>query len=130
MISYKQHVKPSCTQHPLLHQLPLPVLWPEPATFTGEVEEYSGFLLQCSLYFEMQSPRFVNDHAWVAFVLSLLAGRVLQWVQSLGQSNAPVTSSLYAFSHHFQNVFGQTASELSVHDQLFHLRHGCKSVNA
>lgn len=46
-----------------------------PATFTVEAEDCSGFLLQCSLYFEMQSQQFTNDRARVGFVISLLSGR-------------------------------------------------------
>ncbi len=93
-----------------------------PATFTGEGEDCSGFILQVSLYFEMQSHQFTNDRARVAFIISLLSGRPLQWAQSLWQANASITTSLSAFIAHFKEVFGQTASELSVHVQLFSLR--------
>ncbi|XP_058605717.1 uncharacterized protein LOC131523388 [Onychostoma macrolepis] len=100
-----------------------------PATFTGEGEDCSGFILQVSLYFEMQSHQFTNDRARVAFIISLLSGRALQWAQSLWQANASITTSLSAFIAHFKEVFGQTASELSVHDQLFNLRQGSSSVS-
>uniref|UniRef100_A0A8D0D1B6 DUF4939 domain-containing protein n=1 Tax=Sander lucioperca TaxID=283035 RepID=A0A8D0D1B6_SANLU len=50
-----------------------------PATFSGETEDCSGFLLQVSLYFQMQAHQFNNDSARVAFVISLLSGRALQW---------------------------------------------------
>lgn len=37
-----------------------------PATYTGEVEDCNGFLLQCSLYFEMQPSLFTTDRSRVA----------------------------------------------------------------
>ncbi|ROL51077.1 Retrotransposon-like protein 1 [Anabarilius grahami] len=60
----------------------------QPATFTGEAEDCNRFILQCLLYFEMQSQQFSNDRARVAFVISLLSGKALQWAQSLWNSNA------------------------------------------
>ncbi len=97
-----------------------------PATFTGEGEDCSGFILQVSLYFEMQSHQFTNDRARVVFIISLLSGRALQWAQSLWQAKASITTSLSAFIAHFKEVL---ASELSVHDQLFNLRQGSDSVS-
>ncbi len=73
-----------------------------PTTFTGEVEDCSGFILQVSLYFEMQSHQFTNDRARVAFIISLLSGRALQWAQSLWQANASITTSLSTFIAHFK----------------------------
>lgn len=66
----------------------------------------------------------------MVFIISLLSGRALQSAQSLWQANASITTSLSAFITHFKEVFGQTASELSVHDQLFNLRQGSNSVSA
>ncbi len=100
-----------------------------PTTFTGEGEDCSGFILQVSLYFEMQSHQFTNDRARVVFIISLLSGRALQWAQSLWQANASIITSLSAFIAHFKQVFGQTTSELSVHDQLFNLRQGSNSIS-
>ena len=102
----------------------------QPATYTGEVEDCSGFLLQCSLYFEMQPQLFSTECARIAFMIYLLSGRALQWGQSNSHSNGPVTSSLASFTNHFKEVFGQTASVLYIHDQLFNLRQGNTSINA
>lgn len=49
-----------------------------PVTFTGEVKDCNGFILQCSFYFELQSHQFTTYRARVAFVISLLSGRALQ----------------------------------------------------
>ena len=100
-----------------------------PATFTGEAEDCSGFLLQVSLYFAMQQHNFTNDSARVAFIISLLSGRALQWAQSLWNSNSIAVKSTDRFIQHFKEVFGQAAADLSVHDQLFNLRQGKSSVS-
>ena len=96
---------------------------------SGEAEDYSGFLLQVSLYFSMQEHQFINDSARVAFIISLLSGQALQWAQSLWNSDSEVVKSLSGFIQHFKEVFGQTAADLSVHDQLYNLRQGQSSVS-
>ncbi len=41
--------------------------------------ECSGFLLQLSLFIEMQPQKFVSERSKVAFLISLLSGRALLW---------------------------------------------------
>ncbi len=43
-----------------------------PTSFSGEVVTCNGFLLQCSLYFELQSHQFTTEWSKVAFIISLL----------------------------------------------------------
>uniref|UniRef100_A0A672QQG0 DUF4939 domain-containing protein n=1 Tax=Sinocyclocheilus grahami TaxID=75366 RepID=A0A672QQG0_SINGR len=73
----------------------------KPTAFSGEAAACSGFLLQCSLYFELQPHQFVNDRAKITFIMSLLFGRALQWVESLWNLRSPLTRSLDAFVDHF-----------------------------
>ncbi|RXN28338.1 solute carrier family 35 member F4-like protein [Labeo rohita] len=54
-----------------------------PAPFAGEAERCSGFLLQVSLYMEIQASQFPTERAKVAFVISLLADRALSWAEAL-----------------------------------------------
>ncbi len=49
------------------------------APFTGVAEECNGFILQCSLSLEMQLYLYTTDRAKIAFIISLLTGRALQW---------------------------------------------------
>lgn len=98
-----------------------------PTMYSGE--ECSGFLLQCSLFFEMQLQVFPSDWAKIAYIIPLLSGRALQWAQSIWDANNPITNSLTLFITHFKEVFGQTASELSVNDQLFWLRQGSSTMS-
>uniref|UniRef100_A0A671K5F4 DUF4939 domain-containing protein n=1 Tax=Sinocyclocheilus anshuiensis TaxID=1608454 RepID=A0A671K5F4_9TELE len=76
----------------------------KPATYSGEAATCSGFLLQCSLYFELQPHQFVNDRAKIAFIMSLLSGRVLQWAEALWNllQCSPLVRSYDAFMDHFR----------------------------
>lgn len=49
------------------------------SSYSGEAVECSSFLLQFLLYIEMQPQKFTTERAKVAFLLSLLSGRVLLW---------------------------------------------------
>lgn len=93
------------------------------------VSECRGFLLQCSLYFEMQPQQFVNERAKIAFIISLLSGRALQWKRSIWDSQNPNKHSLDAFATHFKEVFCTTASVISIHDELFWLRQADMSMH-
>uniref|UniRef100_A0A671QUG4 DUF4939 domain-containing protein n=1 Tax=Sinocyclocheilus anshuiensis TaxID=1608454 RepID=A0A671QUG4_9TELE len=78
-----------------------------PASFSGEAALCSGFLLQCSLYLEMQPHLFVTERAKVSFIISLLSGRALQWAEALWNAQSPWIHSLDGFVKHFREVFGQ-----------------------
>uniref|UniRef100_A0A672QV27 DUF4939 domain-containing protein n=1 Tax=Sinocyclocheilus grahami TaxID=75366 RepID=A0A672QV27_SINGR len=77
----------------------------KPATYSGEAATCSGFLLQCSLYFALQPHQFVNDRAKIAFIMSLLSGRALQWAEALWNSRSPLVRSYDAFVDHFCEVW-------------------------
>ncbi len=100
----------------------------KPVTYSGEADACSGFLLQCSLYFEMQLHQFVSDRAKIAFIMSL-SGRALQWAESIWNSRSPAVRSLNTFVDHFREVFGTSTSAISVHDELFRLRQAGMSIH-
>lgn len=75
----------------------------------------------------MQPQQFPTDRAKIAYIISLLSCRTLQW--TCGQP-VPVTCSLESFTNHFQEVFSQSVSSHSVHDQLDDLRQGRSTVAA
>uniref|UniRef100_A0A672KR43 DUF4939 domain-containing protein n=1 Tax=Sinocyclocheilus grahami TaxID=75366 RepID=A0A672KR43_SINGR len=93
-----------------------------PASFSGEAAFCSEFLLQCSLYLEMQPHLFVTERAKVSFIISLLSGRALHWAEALWNSQSPWIHSLDGFVKHFLEVFGQSTTEVTVHEELFQLR--------
>ncbi|KAL0194699.1 hypothetical protein M9458_008271, partial [Cirrhinus mrigala] len=99
---------------------------PRPATYLGEAATCSGFLLLCSLYFELHPHQFANDRARVAFIISLLAGRALHWADALWNSESPLIYSLSGFMKHFKEVFSQATTEISanltIHDYTLRFR--------
>lgn len=118
----------SSSAHCFLHDLPAgPMALLAP--FSGVAENCSGFLAQCTLLFEMQSQCFTTDRAKVEFIISLLSGRALQWAKTIWEQAGPVSQTLNAFLTQFKEVYDQTATFLSVHDQLFHLKQGKSSVS-
>lgn len=100
-----------------------------PTSISGEAVSCNGFLLQCSLYFELQPHQFTTEWAKVAFIISLLMGRALQWAEPLWNSQSPRINSLDSFVKHFREVFSQPATEISVHNELFQLRQANLSVH-
>uniref|UniRef100_A0A8C1MXH1 DUF4939 domain-containing protein n=2 Tax=Cyprinus carpio TaxID=7962 RepID=A0A8C1MXH1_CYPCA len=87
-----------------------------PASFSCEADSCSGILLQSSLYFELQPHLFVTERAKVGFIISLLSGRALQWAETLWNSESPWIHLLDSFVKHFQEVFSQSTTEITVHD--------------
>ncbi|MGL4933172.1 MAG: retropepsin-like aspartic protease, partial [Aeromonas sp.] len=100
-----------------------------PATYSGEASTCSGFLLQCTLYFELHPHQFASERAKVSFIISLLAGRDLQWAEALWTSENPLINSSANFMGHFREVFSQATTEISVHDELLRLRQATSPIN-
>ncbi len=100
-----------------------------PAPFSGAAEECNGFLLQCSLALEMQPHLYTSDRAKIAFIISLLTGRALQWAETICAQASTVTQSLPNFKEHFLEVFGRPVGDSSVGEQLYHLRQVSISIN-
>ncbi len=101
-----------------------------PTTYSGEAEECSGFLLQLSLFIEMQPQQFTSECSKVAFLISLLSGRALLWARAIWNSQSGIINSFNAFTTHFGEVFGLSTGSLSIADQLIRLRQGTSSVSA
>jgi len=77
-----------------------------PAPYSGRAEECNGFLLQCSLTFEMQPHLLPTERAKIAFI-SLLHGKALQWAETIWGQAGTVTQSLSGFTNHLVDVLGR-----------------------
>lgn len=55
----------------------------------------------------MQPHQFPSECSKIAYIISLLSGRALQWATMLWESDAMVTQFLDAFINHIKEVFGQ-----------------------
>lgn len=100
----------------------------QPVPFSVLAEDYNGFLLQCSLTLEMQPHHFTTECAMIAYIISLLSGRALQWAETIRTQEGTVTQSLSSFIEHFHEVFLRPAGDSSIQEQLFHLRQNHMSV--
>ncbi len=92
--------------------------------FSGVEEECNGFLLQCSLYIEMQPHLYSTERSKVSFIISLLSGKVLQWAETIWAQSSNIIQSFDNFVAHFREVFGRPYGDPSTSDQLYHLRQG------
>ncbi len=72
----------------------------------------------------MQPHLYTTDSAKIAFLISLLMGRALQWAETIWSQAGTVTLSFDNFIAHFREVFGRPAGDTSVSEQLYHLRQG------
>ena len=56
---------------------------PPPQRFSGDPSACGGFLIQCSLTFELQPSSFPSDRAKIAYIITLLSGKALSWATAV-----------------------------------------------
>lgn len=78
--------------------------------------------------FALTGDEATSLHTKIAFIISLLTGRVLQWPETIWSQAGTVTQSLDNFIAHFREVFGKPVGDTSVCDQLYHLLQGSLSI--
>ncbi|KAL2092484.1 hypothetical protein ACEWY4_012282 [Coilia grayii] len=120
---------PQGTQNPGMPPLPPAGHVVNPTPYSGSPEGCSGFLLPCSLALEMQAPRYTSDRARIAYIISLLSGRALQWAESIWNLNGPLTQSLERFTAHFREVFSLPTGDSSIQERLHNIRQGRSTIS-
>ncbi|KAL0183498.1 hypothetical protein M9458_019194 [Cirrhinus mrigala] len=100
-----------------------------PLTELVNVITAAGFLLQINLFIQMQPQQFPSENAKVAFLISLLTGKALQWAKAIWNSDNPIIHSYEQFTSHFSDVFSTTTGQLSTSDLLFRLQQGNSTIN-
>ncbi|ROL43790.1 Retrotransposon Gag-like protein 6 [Anabarilius grahami] len=96
----------------------------KPAPYSGSAEDCNGFLLQVSLTLEIQPHLFPTDYSKVAFIISQLSGRALQWADSIWSQKNSVTQTYSGFVEHFREVFGKPSWDSSIGEKLYNLKQG------
>lgn len=56
---------------------------PPPERHSGNFGTCQGFLSQCSLIFELQLSSFPSDRLKIAYIITLMSGRVLSWAMAV-----------------------------------------------
>jgi len=72
----------------------------------------------------MQPHLFPTERAKIAFIISLLQGKALQWAESIWGQAGTITHSLSGFTNHLQDVFGVSVRDFTAGEQLYHLQQG------
>ncbi|KAI4889192.1 hypothetical protein NFI96_012963 [Prochilodus magdalenae] len=114
-------IEPAAT--PLPTSGSFPVGKPE-KKFDGAPNLCSGFLLQCSIYFANSPP--CSDKSRIAFVVSLLIGKALDWATAVWPSYERGTYE--DFIKDFKAVFDHPNEGKTAGDLLFQLHQGSRSV--
>lgn len=78
---------------------------PPPERYDGNTRGYRGFITQCSLAFQLQPSSFLTDSSRVAYIITLLTGRALEWATALLEHCSPFTSNSEQFLADMRRVF-------------------------
>ncbi|KAL0173510.1 hypothetical protein M9458_029478, partial [Cirrhinus mrigala] len=92
--------------------------WPCPPRLRHEAAEC------INLFIQMQPQMFPSENAKVAFLISLLIGKALQWAKAIWNSENPIIHSMNR-----SQTISTTTGTLTTSDQLFRLQQGTSSVN-
>ena len=100
-----------------------------PERYSGDAQGCRGFLISCSLLFELQSSRFPTDRSRVAYVISLLSGRARDWAIAEWERGSSCCATFQAFGAEMRKVFDHTSSTHDTARRLYHLRQGRRRVS-
>ncbi|XP_048028346.1 receptor-type tyrosine-protein phosphatase H-like [Megalobrama amblycephala] len=76
----------------------------------------------------MQPHLYPTDTTKIAFIISQLQGKALQWADSLWTHKGSVVKSYSSFVAHFREVFGTPLADSSIGEKLYNLKQGSNSV--
>ena len=101
---------------------------PSPRTYEGDLALCCGFITQCELVFLHNSSRFYSDDAKIAFIVSLLSGRALDWAVATFNHDARFASEYSRFISEFRLVFDHPPDGSDSAARLHSLNQGNRSV--
>ena len=101
---------------------------PSPRVFEGDLSQCCGFITQCELIFRHNPSRFLSDDARIAFVVSLLTGRALDWAVATLNSDVSFSSDYSRFISEFRLVFDHPPDGTDSASKLHSISQGTRSV--
>uniref|UniRef100_A0A3Q2EAZ1 CCHC-type domain-containing protein n=1 Tax=Cyprinodon variegatus TaxID=28743 RepID=A0A3Q2EAZ1_CYPVA len=99
-----------------------------PERFFGLPSECKGFLFQCKLFFEDSPSSFPDDKKKIAFILSRLSGKALEWAEARFASESSLNCSFEEFVQEFMQVFYQVNVKYTESRGLLKLKQGNRTV--
>lgn len=121
-------VLPSPETPPLTAPMPQEPKIPTPQRYGGKPGTCKGFLTQVSLIFELQPATFASERTKIAYIISLLCDRALDWASTLWRQQSPICSDLNLFTETIQQVFDHPVSGREAARRLLDLHQGHQSV--
>ncbi len=107
--------------------LPEPRL-PAPERYDGNPERCRGFITQCTLAFGLQPNSFPTENSKVAYIITLLTGKALDWATALWEQHSPLTDNCDLFVAEMRRVFHHPTSGGEVDHRLLQISQGTRSV--
>lgn len=99
-----------------------------PQRYDGEPRGCRGFLTQCDLAFELQAITYSSERARIAYVITRLSGRALEWATPVWAKQGPVCATYRAFKTEMLLVFDQTTTGPDAARLLMTIRQDKRSV--
>lgn len=101
---------------------------PAPERFEGSPERCRGFITQSALAFHLQLSSFPTESSRVAYIITLLTGKVLDWASALWDQKSPLTADSQDFISEMKRVFHHPVSRGDADHRLFSLSQGTRSA--
>lgn len=101
-----------------------------PERYSGDLGTCRAFLIQCSLVFEQQPTSYPTDRSRVAYLMSLLTGRALDWASAVWDGDSNITHSYRVFATEMRRVFDHPVRGAEAETRLLCLRQGARSVSS
>lgn len=99
-----------------------------PPPFSGEPSACKGFLTQCSVVFELQPGNFPTERSKVAYILTRLSGKALDWATALWIHCHPDCGTSERFMDALQRVFDDGLTQRQAASRLITQFQGQRSV--
>lgn len=97
-----------------------------PERYNGNIRGCRGFLLQCSLYFNMHPG--LSDSVRVGTIVSRLTGKALEWATAVVDAAGWLNFSYMEFMTQFRAVFDHPPEGKEAGEKLLRLRQGTQSA--
>lgn len=101
---------------------------PAPERYDGNPERCRGFVTQCTLVFGLQPNSFPTESSKVAYIITLLTGKALDWATALWEQQSPLTDNCDQFIAEMRRVFHHPASGGEIDHRLLQISQGTRGV--